>query len=284
MSRWRRPKKFDRPRRARRRQRVPRYAATADASRARPAAQPAEEARTLVAGHDRRGARRRSARTAAVGLIVTYGSLRGRRARAVRLDLAEHGRNLARDPRASLVVGRRRRERRSARARPRDARRPREPARAASRARRPRRRTSPRVPRPRCTPTSATSRSGSCGSSACAGSAATAGWTPPTATDYAAAEADPVAPRPPAPSPTSTPTTPTRCSTWRSAIAGYPDATAARCTRADRYGLDLCVDTPRGGAPAPGRRSPSAVRGRRPARRDRRARRRARAAASALSE
>ncbi|HWI71778.1 MAG TPA: DUF2470 domain-containing protein, partial [Baekduia sp.] len=34
------------------------------------------------------------------------------------------------------------------------------------------------------------------------------------------------------------------------ALGGYPDATAARCTAADRYGLDLTVDTPRGTAPA----------------------------------
>ena len=30
------------------------------------------------------------------------------------------------------------------------------------------------------------------------------------------------------------------------ALGGYPDATAATCTGADRYGLDLRVDTPRG--------------------------------------
>jgi hypothetical protein len=33
------------------------------------------------------------------------------------------------------------------------------------------------------------------------------------------------------------------------ALGGYPDATAARCTAADRYGLDLVVETPRGTAP-----------------------------------
>jgi putative heme iron utilization protein len=33
------------------------------------------------------------------------------------------------------------------------------------------------------------------------------------------------------------------------ALAGYTDATAARCTAADRYGLDLVVSTPRGRAP-----------------------------------
>jgi putative heme iron utilization protein len=34
------------------------------------------------------------------------------------------------------------------------------------------------------------------------------------------------------------------------ALGGHPDATGARCTGADRYGLDLVVETPRGTAPA----------------------------------
>ena len=34
------------------------------------------------------------------------------------------------------------------------------------------------------------------------------------------------------------------------ALAGYPDATAASCTSIDRYGLELMVETPRGKAPA----------------------------------
>lgn len=34
------------------------------------------------------------------------------------------------------------------------------------------------------------------------------------------------------------------------ALGGYPDAESARCTAADRYGLDLVVGTPRGTAPA----------------------------------
>lgn len=34
------------------------------------------------------------------------------------------------------------------------------------------------------------------------------------------------------------------------ALSGYTDAAAARCLRVDRYGLDLWVDTPRGAAPA----------------------------------
>jgi len=34
------------------------------------------------------------------------------------------------------------------------------------------------------------------------------------------------------------------------AFTGYTDATAATCTAADRYGLDLMLDTPRGRAPA----------------------------------
>ena len=34
------------------------------------------------------------------------------------------------------------------------------------------------------------------------------------------------------------------------ALGGHPDATVARCVRADRYGLDLAVSTPRGEAAA----------------------------------
>lgn len=34
------------------------------------------------------------------------------------------------------------------------------------------------------------------------------------------------------------------------ALAGYPDATSAHCRRIDRYGLDLWIRTPRGDAPA----------------------------------
>jgi putative heme iron utilization protein len=34
------------------------------------------------------------------------------------------------------------------------------------------------------------------------------------------------------------------------ALGGYPDAASARCTAIDRYGMDLVVDTPRGIAPA----------------------------------
>jgi putative heme iron utilization protein len=34
------------------------------------------------------------------------------------------------------------------------------------------------------------------------------------------------------------------------ALGGYPDATSARCTGIDRRGIDLAVDTPRGRAPA----------------------------------
>ena len=34
------------------------------------------------------------------------------------------------------------------------------------------------------------------------------------------------------------------------ALGGYPDATVARCSGLDRYGIDLALDTPRGRAPA----------------------------------
>ncbi|RDB49380.1 HugZ family protein [Tsukamurella tyrosinosolvens] len=55
-------------------------------------------------------------------------------------------------------------------------------------------------------------------------------------TDYAAAQPDPVTPHAAA------------LLDMARQLGGYPDATAARCERADRYGLDLRVDTPRGWA------------------------------------
>ncbi len=51
---------------------------------------------------------------------------------------------------------------------------------------------------------------------------------------------------PPAPSPISMPTTPMRWWRWPRTWAASPMPTAATCTAADRYGLDLRVTTPRG--------------------------------------
>ena len=84
-------------------------------------------------------------------------------------------------------------------------------------------------------------------SNACAGSAATAAWTPPTPADYAAAEPDPVGDARGAIAHLNADHADALLA-MAQALGGHPDATAARCTGADRYGLDLSVDTPRGRA------------------------------------
>ena len=63
---------------------------------------------------------------------------------------------------------------------------------------------------------------------------------------YAAAQPDPVRRGRTGRSPISTPTTPTRCVAMAKTLGGYPDTTAATCTGADRYGLDLRLVTERG--------------------------------------
>ena len=111
-------------------------------------------------------------------------------------------------------------------------------------------RSSPPPRRRAHTSTSTTSRSWRCGWSACAGSAGTAAWAPSTPATTAPPSRIP-SPAPPHPRcVTSTRTTRTRSSPWRSAPAGFTDATSAVCQGADRYGLDLWVTTPRGSAPA----------------------------------
>ncbi len=67
---------------------------------------------------------------------------------------------------------------------------------------------------------------------------------------YAAAVADPVAPAAPGAIAHLNADHADALLAMAQALGGYPDATAAQCTGADRYGLDLAVDTPRGRAPA----------------------------------
>lgn len=71
-----------------------------------------------------------------------------------------------------------------------------------------------------------------------------------TAEDYAAAAPDPVAPFAAGAVEHLNDDHAEALLDMARAIAGYTDATAAACTGADRYGLDLVVDTPRGRAPA----------------------------------
>lgn len=69
------------------------------------------------------------------------------------------------------------------------------------------------------------------------------------AASYAAAEADPVAASAPYAVAHLNEDHEDALLDMARALAGYTDATAARCTAADRYGLDLVVHTPRGRAP-----------------------------------
>src|SRR6476659_1818339 len=63
---------------------------------------------------------------------------------------------------------------------------------------------------------------------------------------YAAAEPDPIAPRAAAAIAHLNADHAESLREMARALGGYPDATAASCTGADRYGLDLRVSTPRG--------------------------------------
>ncbi|NMD54989.1 MULTISPECIES: HugZ family protein [Tsukamurella] len=66
--------------------------------------------------------------------------------------------------------------------------------------------------------------------------------------DYAAAEPDPVTPHAAGAVRHLNEDHAEALLSMARALGGYPDATSARCERADRYGLDLRVDTPRGWA------------------------------------
>ena len=66
--------------------------------------------------------------------------------------------------------------------------------------------------------------------------------------DYAVAEPDPVTPRAGAAIAHLNADHAESLAQMARALGGYPDAAGAVCTSIDRYGLDLRVDTPRGGA------------------------------------
>jgi ABC-type Fe3+-hydroxamate transport system substrate-binding protein/putative heme iron utilization protein len=69
-----------------------------------------------------------------------------------------------------------------------------------------------------------------------------------TVADYAAAQADPVAPGAAQAIDHLNADHADALLQMAQNLAGYTDATSARCVRADRYGLDLAVETPRGRA------------------------------------
>ena len=212
------------------------------ANAVRPSA--AEEARTIAASTNRGTLATLTATGDPWASLVTYGLLDGAPVLCVS-NMAEHGRNLAGDPRASIAI--------VAPATDPDPLASGRVTLAGVVERRPttnsRRRAMhiwQRFPRRSTTSTTATSRCGCFGCSGCAGSAATDGWTRRRArrTPPRSPTRSRLVPR--ARSAISTTTTPRRCARWRKKLGGYPDATAATCTGADRYGLDLKVSTPRG--------------------------------------
>ena len=209
---------------------------------------PAEEARALVAAHASGLLATLTADGDPWGSLVAYGTLPDGAPVLHVSTLAEHGRNLARDGRASLVVAED-----AAGGDPLDAGR----VTLAGRAERP--------------AGAAAEAARSAFLAAVPGAERYADFADFTlyvlrvervrwvggfgrmdsvgADAYRAAEPDPVAGSAASASATSTTTTPTRCSRWRRGPGGFTDATAASCVGADRYGLDLWVETPRGAGP-----------------------------------
>jgi putative heme iron utilization protein len=190
---------------------------------------PAEEARTLVAG----------AASAALGTVagdgapwcslVVYTTLADGTPVLNLSTLAEHGRNVRRDPRASLMV-----------AEPADADDPLDRGRLTLAGRL---ETAPGEAPPFADFTRYALRIERI---RWVGGYGRMDWVDPAA--YAAAEPDPVAPRAAGAVRHLNADHADALLAMARALAGHPDATAARCVRADRYGLDLEVATPGGAA------------------------------------
>ena len=211
---------------------------------------PAEEARTLLAATNVGALATLTADGDPWGSIVTYGLLGDGAPVLCVSQLAEHGRNLDGDPRASLVVSA-----------PVDEAYPLASGRVtvAGRARRPPTTTTPPPPAPRTSPRVPSAELyvdfgdfslwvldvervrwvGGYGRMASADAGA-----------YAAAEADPVAGAAAGAVAHLNADHADALLAMARAFTGYTDATAATCTAADRYGLDLMLETPRGRAPA----------------------------------
>ena len=199
---------------------------------------PAEEARTLVAAHASGLLSTLTADGDPWGSLVAYGTLPDGAPVLHVSTLAEHGRNLARDGRASLVVAED-----SAGGDPLDSGRVTLAGRAERPAgARPGRRGRPsrrRCPARRATRTSPTSRSTCSASSACAGSAASRGWTRSARTPTARRSRIRSRGRRRPPSAISTTDHADALLAMAAGPGGFTDATAAVCVGADRYGLDL---------------------------------------------
>ena len=213
---------------------------TAAVNATRPSA--AEEARTIAASTNTGTLATLTATGDPWASFVTYGLLGGAPVLCVS-NLAEHGRNLAGDPRASIAIVAAGHRDRPAGQRPDHAGRRRRAARPATSSPPPGRPTSTPSPRRSTTSTTATSRCGCCGSHRVRWVGGYGRMDSATGRGYAAAAARPgAAASPRAPSSTSTPTTPTRSSRWPGRSAATPTPPRRTCTGADRYGLDLQGD------------------------------------------
>ena len=206
---------------------------------------PAEEARTLVANSTVATLATLSSDGHPWGSLVTYGSLRDGSPVLCVSVLAEHGRNLIEDPRASLVIT--------------TTSRPEDPL-AAGRVTLAGRATRPagdleheaRDAHVKAHPAAAV-YAGYGDFSIWVLEVQRVRWVggygrmdSADADSYHAAEADPVAPQAAYAIAHLNADHDDALLVMAQAVGGFPDATRASCTAADRYGLELSVDTPRG--------------------------------------
>lgn len=208
-----------------------------------------EEARTLVENGVMAGLSTLSADGHPWGSMVTYGVLGDGAPVLLVSTLAEHGRNLVGDPRASVVVSET----------PEPGRDPLDGGRVT---------LAGRMEEPRDDEERAAAQAAVEASSPAASLYGTFGdfalwvlrvervrWVggygrmdSATPASYAAATADPVAPSAAYAVAHLNADHADALLDMARALAGFPDATAAACARADRYGLDLVLETPRGTA------------------------------------
>jgi heme iron utilization protein len=215
-----------------------------------PRLSPAEEARTLVAGTSVAALATLTAEGDPWASLITYGTLRDGAPVLCLSRLAEHGRNLAVDPRASLIIT--------------QSDRPPDPLAAA------RVTLAGRAERPSDDATLASARAAHLKAVPAADTYIDFSdfsiwilridrvrWVggygrmdSASGQAYAAAQPDPVAAGAAAAIAHLNADHADALLVIAQALGGYPDATAARCSGLDRRGVDLALDTPRGRAPA----------------------------------
>ncbi len=219
-------------------------------TRPAPRLSPAEEARTLVAATNVASLATLTADGDPWASLITYGALDDGAPVLCLSRLAEHGRNVAADPRASVIVA--------------QVDRPKDPLAAA------RVTLAGRVERPPDAGSLAAARGAHLGAVPAASTyidfsdfslwvlrIERVRWVggygrmdSASGPAYAAAQPDPVASGAGAAVTHLNADHADALLQIAQALGGYPDATAAECSGLDRYGIDLALDTPRGRAPA----------------------------------